>query len=308
MLAKKKFCVVYCKLISTIAPIVFILGFSIAAHAAGPADPGERVVFPDDAAVPADKLPGVASPVAEAARETDFMSLYTGYSYAEDSNFFYMGGSAALNGDWSRPGFLIEGFAGWRDYHYLNSAVPGGKVDAELTELGALLGYQVIVGKATLSASAGVDWQDNRLSPKDPTNPVSGSETDFIATASMQTPLSERLDLKLYGAYSIVNETYWAKGRIGYKFGKSRRIKIGPEGAFYGNENQDSQQAGAFISLPLGKRLDLAFAGGFNFVANDEFFQQLESGGQTLFATGSFGGLGGLTDGGYASVTLSTWF
>ena len=31
----------------------------------------------------------------------------------------------------------------------------------------------------------------------------------------MKTPLAERLDLKLSGGYSIVNETYWAKGRIG---------------------------------------------------------------------------------------------
>jgi len=215
---------------------------------------------------------------------------------------------AALNGDFSRNGFLIEGFAGWGDYSYPNSLVPGGKVDAELTQLTALLGYQVFAGKVKLSASGGVDWQDTRLSPNDPTNPVNGSATDFIAKGNMETPLSERFDLRLYGAYSIVNETYWAKGRVGYKFGESLRFKVGPEGAFYGNENQDSQQAGAFISIPVGQRLNLDLSGGFNFVANDEFFQTLESGGQTFFATGSFGGLGGLTDGGYANVSLSTWF
>ncbi len=296
MFPRKSFCA--WKLISTIASIVFVLSLP-SAHAAGPSGPGEPVDFPDDATVPADGISGDASPVAEAG-ETDFMSLYTGYSYAEDSNFYYVGASAALNGDSSRRGFLIEGFAGWGDYHYFNSVVPGGKVDAKLTELSALLGYQVFVGKVELSASAGVDWQDTRLSPKDPTNSTSGSEIDFITTASMKTPLSERLDLKLYGGYSIVNETYWAKGRIGYKLGKSRRVKIGPEGAFYGNENQNSQQAGAFISFPLGKRLDLSLAGRFNFVTNDEFF--------TKIGSGSFGGLGGLTDGGYASVTLSTWF
>jgi hypothetical protein len=305
LLSKKEICIVCCGLVST-GLSAFALGIS-SAHAAGPTGPGESVGFPGDATVPPDGISGDASAAAEAGK-TDFMSLYTGYSYAEDSNFYYLGGSAALNGDSSRRGFLIEGFAGWGDYSYLNSSVPGGKVDADLTELSVLLGYQVFAGKVELSASAGVDWQDTRLSPKDDTNPVAGSETDFIATANMEAPLSERFDFKLYGAYSIVNETYWAKSRIGYKFGESRRFKVGPEGAFYGNENQDSQQVGAFISVPVGKRLDLSFAGGFNFVANDEFFEELESGGRTLFSAGSFGGLGGLTDGGYASVTLSTWF
>ena len=236
------------------------------------------------------------------------MCLYTGYSFAEDSNFYYAGVWAALNGDWSRPGFTIEGYASWGDYQYPNSAVPGGNVDAELAELSGLLGYQFFIGKVTLSASAGVDWQDTRLSPKDPSNPVSGSAPDFIGAASIKAPLSKRVDLKLSGAYSIVNETYWAKGKIGYKIGKSRRVTIGPEGAFFGNENQNTQRVGAFISLPLAERLYVSFAGGFNFVANEEFFEQLESGGETLFATGEFGGLGGLTDGGYESVSLSTWF
>jgi hypothetical protein len=279
-------------LISKAALIVSILGCS-SAHAAGPAGPGEGGGYET-----------VAPRPAEAAPETDFLSFDTGYAFTEDSNFYYADFWAALNGDSSRSGFVIDGYGGWGNYHYFNSDVPGGRVDAELTELSALLGYQVIAGKVTLSASAGVDWQDNRLSPKDPTNPVSGSETDFIAAASMKAPLSERLDLKLNGGYSIVNGTYWAKGRIGYKFGESRRFKIGPEGAFYGNENQNAEGVGAFISVPLGKRLDLSFAGGFKFVANDEFFGAVK----TSFAEGSFGGLAGLTDGGYANVTLSTWY
>lgn len=292
-------------LISKTALVVSILGCS-SAHAAGPTGP-EGGNFPSDSVVVTEEVPGVAPPAA-AAKPEGFLSFDTGYALTEDSNFYYADFWAALNGDWSRPGFFIEGFGGWGDYDYLNSAVPGGRVDAELTEASALLGYQVIAGKVILSAAAGVDWQDNRLSPKDPTNPVSGSETDFIATASMKTPLAKRLDLKLSGGYSIVNETYWAKGRIGYKFGKSRRFKIGPEGAFYGNENQNTQGVGAFVSVPLGKRLDLSFSGGFKFVANDEFFETLETDLGSVAAEGSFGGLGGLTDGGYASVTLSTWY
>ena len=73
------------------------------------------------------------------------------------------------------------------------------------------------------------------------------------------------------------------------------------------NENFNSQRAGAFITFPLASRLALTLAGGFNFVANDEFFEELESGFKKIPA-GSFGGLGGITDGGYGNVSISTWF
>jgi hypothetical protein len=109
-------------------------------------------------------------------------------------------------------------------------------------------------------------------------------------------------------AYSIVNGTYWAKARMGYKFGAARRFAIGPEGAFYGNENQNAEGIGAFLSVPVGERLYLSFGGGFKFVANDEFFKNIGTGFESLVAEGSFGGLAGLTDGGYASVSLSTWY
>jgi hypothetical protein len=272
--------------------IIAILSCS-SAHAAGPAGPGAG-----------GNSSGVTLPPAQAAPETNFLSFDTGYTYTNGSNFYYADVWAALNGDWSRSGFFIDGYGGWGNYHYFNSAVPGGRVDAQLTEASGLLGYQLVAGKVTLSAAGGAYWQDNSLSPNDPTNPVAGSETDFIATASMKTHLSERLDLKVNGAYSIVNGTYWAKAKIAYKFGKSRQFAIGPEGAFYGNENQNAEGVGAFFSMPVRKRLYANFYGGFKFVANEQFFKSIETG----FAEGSFGGLAGLTNGGYAGVSLSTWY
>jgi hypothetical protein len=282
--------------ISKAAFIIAILACS-SARAAGPTGPGEGI-----------DSSSFTLPAAQAAPETNFLSIDTGYAFAEGSNFFYADFYAALNGDWSRPGFFTTGYAGWGNYHYFNSAVPGGKVDAELTELSGLLGYQWVLGKVGLSASAGADWQDNSLSPKDPMNPVSGTETDFVVGAGMRVPFSERLDLKLNGGYSVVNETYSAKARIGYKFGKSLRYVIGTEGAFYGNVNQNSEGIGAFVSVPLGKRLYLNVDGGFKFVANDEFFETVETGFGTLVTEGSFGGLAGLTNGGYLGVSLSTWY
>ena len=291
----------------TVALCVLVFGPAITL-AQGPAGPSSLPSIPDNNAGETDGTPESVPTVAEPADDTDFMSLYTGYSYAKDSNYYYAGVWAALNGDWDRSGFIVDGYAAWGDYEYPDSGVAGGTVEGELTELSALLGYQLIVGKVALSAAAGVGWQDNRLSPDDPINPVSGSETDFVATASMKAPVGKRIDVRLGGGYSIVNETYWAKTKIEYKLGEARRVKVGPEGGFFGNENQNSQRLGAFVTFPIAERLDLSLAGGFNFVTNQEFFKEIETGGKTFFATGEFGGIGGLTDGGYASATLSTWF
>jgi len=239
-----------------------------------------------------------------AAPGTDFISIYTGGEFVKDSSFGYGGAIVALNGDLARPGFLIQGFGGFGPYEYRNSAVPGGTVDGELTEASGLLGYQFFAGNVRFRAFGGVDWQNNHLSPPDPTNPVSGSETNFVATGNLTTVGPRLLYFDLFGSYTITNRTYWARGRLGYKFGASRRIIIGPEGWFYGNENFNSQRAGAFITVPIGPRLSLTGSGGFNFVANKAFFNEIGG----VFSSGEFGGLGGITNGGYGTVSISTWF
>jgi hypothetical protein len=234
--------------------------------------------------------------------DTDFVSIYSGFEGVKDANSFYGGFDMALNGDLSRRGFVLSGYGAFGNYTYRNQTVPGGTVDGDLTEFSGLIGYQVYAGSVSLLASAGVDWQNNDLSPPDPANPVSGSETNFVASGTVERRASDKpLYLKLFGSYTINNNSYWAKGRIGYNFGK---VVIGPEGAFYGNENFNSQRAGAFITFPLTRRLSLDLAGGFNFVANDEFFKAI---GDSI-ERGSFGGLGGVTNGGYGSVSISTQF
>jgi len=246
----------------------------------------------------------ITAPTPTPVPGTDFISFYTGAEFVKDSNMVYGGAIAALNGDLARGGFLIQGFGTWGNYQYRNSAVTGGTVDGELVEASGLLGYQFFAGNVRIRAFGGVDWQNNHLSPPDPSNPVSGSETDFVATGNFTTVGPRLLYLDLFGSYSITNQTYWARGRLGYKFGALRTITVGPEGWFYGNENFNSQRAGAFIKFPLGPRLSVTASGGFNFVANNEFFNEIGG----VFSSGEFGGLGGITNGGYGTVSISTWF
>jgi hypothetical protein len=255
------------------------------AHAAGPGDP----------IAPVDLTP------ATSPTNPDWVVLYSGYEFVNSANNFYTGGIVALNGDISRRGFLIQGIGDFGNYNYLNSAVPGGKVNADFTEASGLLGYQVFAGNVRFASFVGVDWQDDSLHPPDPTNPISGSRTGFMVTGDVKTVGPQRLYYDLYGSFSTAFDTYWAKARVGYNFGK---IVIGPDGAFYGNENSHSQRAGAFINFPLHlfrkPGFNVSVAGGFNFVTNKEI--------PTSTTSDFFGGLGGLVNGGYGNVSISTFF
>jgi hypothetical protein len=170
-------------------------------------------------------------------------------------------------------------------------------VDGDITEASGLVGYQFYTGNVRFRTFVGVDWQDNSLHPPDPANPVAGGQTGVVVTADLETVGPRPFYYDLYGSFTSANDTYWSKVRVGYNFG---RIVIGPEGAFYGDENFHSERAGAFVKFGLLRRLDVTVAGGFNAVDNNQFINALGS--------GSFAGLGGLVDGGYGNVSISTWF
>jgi hypothetical protein len=273
-----------------VVAILSIVLFGSNAHAAGPGDNPAGLPNPNE------------TTVEEKPSKPDFVSVYSGFEGVKDANLFYGGFDIALNGDLSRRGFVFSGYGAVGNYTYQKPTVPGGSVDGDLTELSALLGYQVFAGSVSFLASAGVDWQNNDLSPPDPANPVSGSTTNFVTGGAIERRRWDKpLYFKLFGSYTINNNSYWAKGRIGYNFGK---VIIGPEGAWYGNENFNSQRAGAFITLPLLWGLSLDLGGGFNFVANKEFFSTIGSSIEQL----PFGGLGGVTNGGYGTVVISRSF
>jgi len=89
------------------------------------------------------------------------------------------------------------------------------------------------------TTSVGIDWQDNRLSPEDADNPVSGSKTGFVIQADLETVEPKPIYVGLIGQYSTANRWYWSRARTGYAFGK---VVVGPEGIVLGNIGFDAQR------------------------------------------------------------------
>lgn len=222
-----------------------------------------------------------------------WIATYTGADFAKDSFYSYSGAVVSLQRDLSRSGFVFQGFAGYGSYEY-DSSVPGGKVDGDVTQLAAMLGYLWVRPGAAVGLYIGADYHDHDLTPRDPTNDVRGSEMGFRVGGDVRLYGPQHY-FSLEGYYSTAFETYWSRARVGVNLG---RFIIGPEASADGNEGYDAQRLGAFAMFKLdifGGRnpAELTIHGGYQFVDDDNSSSRASASGG---------------EGGYAGFNLSFAF
>jgi len=70
-----------------------------------------------------------------------WIATYTGADWAKDSFYTYSGAVVSLQRDLSRSGWVFQGFAGYGSYEYHNPSISGGRVDGDVSQLAAMLGY-----------------------------------------------------------------------------------------------------------------------------------------------------------------------
>jgi len=196
---------------------------------------------------------------------------YSGVDIAKDSHYFYTGALVALNRDLSKSGFVLQAFSGYGSYEYANPSVPGGRVDGDGVQLSAMLGYMFVGQAATLALYAGVDHQNYDLTPNDPSNRVSGSETGVRIGGDLRTTGNYHY-ASLEGYYSTAFESYWARARVGAKVD---RFTFGPEGVMLGSEGYDARRLGGFVMTKLNLSpnvsSELTFNAGYQFVDQGQF-------------------------------------
>jgi len=238
----------------------------------------------------------LATPVVAQDEDSDvsYISTSSGIDVARDSNFEYLEAEISLNGDNSKPGFVLRGFAGTGHYDY-RTDVPGGKVDADAFSGDVMIGYQGFYNaNVGWSAFIGADLENNDLTPSDPENPVSGSQWGVKVAAEIETQDPKQIYYDLAGEYTTAYETYWSIARLGYKFAK---FYIGPEGQFIGDETYDSQRIGAFVKFDLAitphLKPEMTISSGYGFVQDKDSRPGDE---------GGFGGIAGSGNGAYLTV------
>ena len=208
--------------------------------------------------------------IKDGGYEPTWIATYSGADFAKDSFYAYSGAVVSLQRDLSKSGFVFQGFTGYGSYEYDSPGVPGGRVDGDVTQLAAMLGYLWVRPGAAIGLYVGADYHNYDLTPNDPFSSVDGSEVGFRVGGDIRM-IGERHYLTLEGYYSTAFDTYWSRARVGLNLG---RVIIGPEAAAMGNVGYDAQRLGGFAMLKLDffgtkNAPELTINAGYQFLRDD---------------------------------------
>lgn len=192
--------------------------------------------------------------------------LLAGYNGWTDYDYGYVGGVTALNHDMKADGWLVRSTVGYGEYSY-SSMAAGGKVDVDLTNADALVGFQKFLtgfssgGTGRIALFLGVDYQDHNLNKLDRSNRATGNEFGIKGYGELRLPIDTKVFFNEEGSYSSAFDTYRFTSHLGYYM---NNFAVGPELEFVGNNAFDEEHLGLFISdLHLADTLTVALSGGY---------------------------------------------
>lgn len=142
-------------------------------------------------------------------------------------------------------------------------ALAGGSVptrfegDVVLGEL--MAGRMWRFGEWIVKAYAGVQYEEHRLAPTDPSNSVKGAEWGAKGQAELWRNLGQNNWFSANGSYGSAFGDYWSQARLGRRL--SSLGSLGFEGGGLGNEAYDAGRGGGFVRLHLGAA-ELTLSGG----------------------------------------------
>jgi hypothetical protein len=125
----------------------------------------------------------------------------------------------------------------------------GTTFDGEASYGAALIGYQFRTQALFLKLFAGVEAEDQSITPRDPENSVQGSAVGLKLAAESWLDLSPLWFLSVDASYGTAFQQYWSLARAGYRL--SPRFSLGLEGGALGNEEYDAGRGGRFVKANL---------------------------------------------------------
>ncbi len=203
-------------------------------------------------------------------------AYFSGTDVTANSNFGYAGGVWALANSIDSPGLRIRALGGYGQYAYDGSLpLTGGTLpfrflgDLILGEL--MAGYLWRHGEWTIKAYAGAQYADHKISPRDPTNSVNGTQWGAKGQIELWRNLGQRNWFSADASYGTAFGDYWVQSRVGHRL--NRRLSFGLEIGGLGNEEYNAGRGGAFARLHL-KSADVTLSAG----ATGDYFGEDTSG------------------------------
>jgi Cellulose biosynthesis protein BcsS len=132
--------------------------------------------------------------------------------------------------------------------------------DGDASYGAALIGYQFRAQALILKLFAGVEAEDQNITPRDPGKLGARECRRPQARSGSWLDLSPLWFLSVDASYGTAFQQYWSLARVGRRVGP--RFSLGLEGGALGNEEYDAGRGGAFLKSNL-RGLELTLSGGF---------------------------------------------
>ena len=203
--------------------------------------------------------------LASAVAEDPHAEIFTGLEASNNAVSGYLGAGYAFGKGLYDPGWRVRAVGSLGRYDYRGTLFDRGSdlattFDGDASYGAALLGYQFRTQALIIKLFAGVEGEDQRISPRDPNNSVQGSAVGLKLQAESWFDLSPLWFLSADAAYGTAFQEYWSLARVGYRIGP--RLALGLEGGALGNEEYNAGRGGGFMRANL-RAIEVTLSGGF---------------------------------------------
>lgn len=207
-------------------------------------------------------LCAVAAAPAAAGGDAPTTEIFTGIGVEDNSTQGYVGAGFAFGKGLYAPGWRLRAVGAFGGYDYQSAL--GGRSDFTFDGQdafgAALIGYQFGASAAIFRIFAGIEGENQDITPHDPNNSVQGSAVGLRLQAESWFDLSARSFLSVDAAYGTAFQEYWSLARYGYRL--RPWLAMGVEGGLLGNEEYDAGRGGGFFRFNL-LATELTISGGF---------------------------------------------
>lgn len=172
-------------------------------------------------------------------------TIFTGYDFGEDTNFVNLGFVRAIDGDINEDSFVVRLSSGYGEYNYATNNAPGNRVEGQVADADAMIGYQKFYGNNYAKLFVGYNYQDQEIDAIDPSNRSVGGKYGAKVQGDFGIDLAKNVSLQNTSSYSSVYNNYYVKTDVMMNFAK---FAVGPQAIYLGGRSFNQKRFGLGIS------------------------------------------------------------